>query len=147
MGIIERLLQVRAIGLKMFRYLVLALLLAVATAQHKASCRCGAFITTDTGDRLLYELPAIDVNSCDQHDACKKRCTKEYDTMSGGGDLDFVTEDGETVGQALCTEIGHHIRNEHVYAFYEICNGPWEFTGEQTQQKLCCDDHHKYHAC
>ncbi|MFM9394546.1 hypothetical protein, partial [Bacillus velezensis] len=135
-------------GFKMFRLLVLALVVAVAAAQDPANCRCGAFITLDGGEKLLYELPALDMGGCDQNHKCQNRCFKEFEELSGGGDLNFITSDGVTpVGQILCTAVGEPVQNEYVYAYSEICDGPWEWTGDQTMQPLCCSQDQQYQPC
>ncbi|ROT84648.1 hypothetical protein C7M84_022160 [Penaeus vannamei] len=153
----------------MFRLLVLALVVAVdsfrssdlqlritppsapisaAAAQDPANCRCGAFITLDSVEKMLYELPPLDMGSCDQHNKCRDRCFKEFEELSGGGDLNYITSDGVTpVGQILCTASGKPVHNEYVYAYSELCDGPWEWTGDQTMQPLCCNKDHEYHPC
>ncbi|XP_037782777.1 uncharacterized protein LOC119579114 [Penaeus monodon] len=131
----------------MLRCLLFAFLFAAATSQQVAPCRCGAFISGDAGDTLLYELPPIEVHSCDQSHPCQNRCIQEFELMSGGGDLDFVTSTNATVGEILCDGAGTAVASQNVDAFYELCDGPWEVTGITSQQPLCCTDAAEYVPC
>nr|XP_027237555.1 uncharacterized protein LOC113828745 isoform X1 [Penaeus vannamei]XP_027237573.1 uncharacterized protein LOC113828760 isoform X1 [Penaeus vannamei] len=131
----------------MLRFVLLALLFAAATAQQVAPCRCGAFVTTDGGELMLYELPPVEVHSCDQNHPCQNRCFEEFELLSGGGDLDFVTSTNATVGEVLCEAAGVAVDGEYVYAYSELCDGPWEWTGDVTQQPLCCSDAAEYVPC
>ncbi|XP_042879843.1 uncharacterized protein LOC122258136 [Penaeus japonicus] len=131
----------------MFRFVLLALLSATATAQLAAPCRCGAFVTLDASEVMLYELPPVEVNSCDQNKACQNRCFLEFEQLSGGGDLDFVTSTNSSVGQVLCDAAGTAVETKFVYAYSEICDGPWEWTGDQTEQPLCCSSDLVYSPC
>ncbi|ROT84649.1 hypothetical protein C7M84_022161 [Penaeus vannamei] len=60
----------------MLRFVLLALLFAAATAQQVAPCRCGAFVTTDGGELMLYELPPVEVHSCDQNNPCQPAASR-----------------------------------------------------------------------
>ncbi|XP_042879840.1 uncharacterized protein LOC122258133 [Penaeus japonicus] len=131
----------------MLRFLSLALLIAAATSQQVAPCRCGAFVTTNSSEVMLYELPPIEVHSCDQSHPCQNRCFEEFEVLSGGGDLDFVTSTNSSVGQVLCDAAGTAVDKQYVYAYSELCDGPWEWTGDVTLQPLCCSDEAEYFPC
>ncbi|XP_063614885.1 uncharacterized protein LOC134787973 [Penaeus indicus] len=132
---------------EMLRFVLLAFLFAAAASQQVAPCRCGAFVTADSGQLMLYELPPVEVHSCDQSHPCQNRCFEEFELLSGGGDLDFVTSTNATVGEVLCEAAGMAVDSEYVYAYSELCDGPWEWTGDVTQQPLCCTDAAEYVPC
>ncbi|CAL4113365.1 unnamed protein product [Meganyctiphanes norvegica] len=123
------------------------LLLAAAAgwAEGAASCRCGAFITTEEGDILIYALPTTDVETCDDVNECSRACVEE---VGDGGDLFGISSDGErTNGQVLCDELAKPIENQYIYGYYEICGGPWEYTDVHSGDMLCCDDSGQQQVC
>merc|ERR1711915_310110 len=130
----------------MLRFFVFTLVVAGALAQ--APCKCGGFVSTDEGEIMLYELPPIDMTDCTHDNQCSKRCYDEFAALSGGGDLNAITSDGvTTVGQLLCTAAGTPIDNQFVYAYYNLCDTNWQWTGDTTLQPLCCDDSGAYFEC
>ncbi|KAK7076317.1 hypothetical protein SK128_011031, partial [Halocaridina rubra] len=133
--------------LRMLRYLICALLLA-AGAYAQAPCKCGATVASDSGDIVLYELPPVEIESCDAADICSLACYESFDAISGGGDLNFITSDGvTTVGQYLCNLAATVIDSQFAYANYDLCDSGWILTGDQTMQPLCCDDQGTYFEC
>ncbi|XP_076029622.1 uncharacterized protein LOC143020038 isoform X2 [Oratosquilla oratoria] len=123
------------------------LLLLVASARGFYNCRCGAFTTSSIGEIIIYELPGIDIGSCDAHVQCKSRCEKEFNDMSSNGDLNHMVDAFTSVGQYLCQQVDHPVHNEYVYAYFELCNGPWEYTGSRTMQMLCCNSSGEHYQC
>ncbi|XP_063591239.1 uncharacterized protein LOC134768363 [Penaeus indicus] len=119
-------------------------LAALTWAQDKPECLCGAFISTANAEYEVHRLPPIDTNDCDDEKLCAVVCAAEWDKFTANGDLDHVMENGVTVGQEACRAMaahGHPNLGPHdVYAYYNICHGPWIFDGETSQQPLCCVD-------
>ncbi|XP_068208604.1 uncharacterized protein [Palaemon carinicauda] len=130
----------------MICYLALALMVAMATAQHDMPCECAVFIDIDGQEVLVTDLPTLYVNYCDQHGPCDNHCSAEFDILTYGGDLNFVTEYG-TVGQILCSLVGLPVENEFVHVYSNLCNTTWEDTGDTTFQPLCCDSDVSYYEC
>ncbi|XP_076056395.1 uncharacterized protein LOC143034343 isoform X2 [Oratosquilla oratoria] len=127
-------------------YTAILLLACAALAQGFSKCRCGLFTNQSFGEFMLYEMPGIDVGSCDAHFQCKTLCEKEFRELTNNGDIYTVMEDGiTTIGQFLCQELYEgKIDNEYVYNYYELCSGPWEFTEQQSQETLCCRNWEQY---
>ncbi|CAL4166409.1 unnamed protein product [Meganyctiphanes norvegica] len=124
----------------------LLLLATAGWASGTGVCNCGAFMTTDIGDILIVELPALEAKNCDDHKGCSRACVEE---VGSGGDLFAMAADGtdRTNGQALCDEMGKPIDNKLIYGYYELCGGPWEYTGVSSEQALCCDDNGQHQYC
>ncbi|CAL4128111.1 unnamed protein product [Meganyctiphanes norvegica] len=129
----------------MRNFISISLLLLVAAGWAEgATCNCGAFLTTEFGDILIVSLPTTDVDSCDNPQKCIKNCQNELE----GGDLFAISSDGErTNGQVACDAWQKPIHNQYIYGYYELCGGPWEYTGEHSQQMLCCDDNGQHQYC
>ncbi|XP_068234030.1 uncharacterized protein [Palaemon carinicauda] len=129
---------------------LLALVAAACAAQNEAWCRCGAFLTYNDAQSLVYELPEIHIDSCDQHSKCKNECIKAMDEFSHYGDLWAMTPEGKTVGQLICESLTGidwtGVHNHRVYNYYEVCGGPWEYTGQASPDMLCCHDHVQVHC-
>merc|ERR1712002_112969 len=123
---------------------------AVAIAQTEPYCRCTGMVSSEHAEWLVYELPSVNITDCDTsgHDQCQYRCRKEFNEMSNNGDLWSVVE-GETVGQYVCADLKSNfvfwIYNSYIHVYYEVCGGPWEYTGLDSQQMLCCSNgEHKH---
>ncbi|XP_042223222.1 uncharacterized protein LOC121867371 [Homarus americanus] len=93
-------------------------------------------------EMMVLELPAVNITDCQSHNQCQNRCTKEISDMTNNMDL-WSTMGDDTVGQDFCTELYSHffffVHNSYVHGYYEMCGGPWEYTGLDSQQMLCCD--------
>ncbi|XP_042230465.1 uncharacterized protein LOC121871932 [Homarus americanus] len=113
--------------------------LAWGQEQH---CHCASIITTEEGAGLAYDLPPTEVQDCNNLEACELRCIDEYTVLTNDGDLDFVLENGETVGQVACNTLKPQGYDDvgplEVFLYYNLCLGPWYYTGFKSQQKLCC---------
>merc|ERR1712212_860593 len=112
-------------------------------AQTEAWCRCSLFVSSENAEIMVYELPEVAIDSCEDHNQCKKRCTNEVNTMTNNMDLWSTFNGGdETVGQVICQNLNDNfiffIHNTKVHANYELCGGACEFTGQDSQQMLCC---------
>ncbi|XP_068234453.1 uncharacterized protein [Palaemon carinicauda] len=122
----------------------IALVAAARAQQNEAWCRCAAFITNDDDETMVYEYPEIPIDSCEDHKKCKNKCITEFNEYSGYGDMWAMTDGGITVGQSICDTLTglHHpyVHNHYVYAYYEVCGGPWEYTGLSSTGMLCCND-------
>ncbi|XP_042863733.1 uncharacterized protein LOC122248018 isoform X2 [Penaeus japonicus] len=124
--------------------LALTALVAVASvSSEEAWCRCGLFVSSPNAEIMVYELPEVDVTSCDNHNQCKNRCIKEFNEMTNDMDLWSTVDGGDTIGQYICQNLYHNflifIHNSYVHAYYEMCGGPWEYAGLDSQQMLCCN--------
>ncbi|KAK7067185.1 hypothetical protein SK128_004026 [Halocaridina rubra] len=131
----------------MLRYLVLATLAVGAYAQ--APCSCSAMVTAEIGELILYEVPPVDVQDCNADTECQKTCYNEFDAQTNGGDLNSISSDGTTtVGQSFCNTVqGNIIDRKYVYAYSNLCNTYWQFTGDQSIQPLCCGQSGNYYEC
>ncbi|XP_037788580.1 uncharacterized protein LOC119583942 [Penaeus monodon] len=124
--------------------LALFALVAVASAQTEAWCRCATFITHDHSEVMVFEAPEIPIDSCTEDAAkCKNACVNELNALSSNGDLWMMQESGITVGQSICTYLSDRfvlfVHNKSVYGYYEVCGGAWQYSSFQSQQKLCCN--------
>ncbi|XP_071533760.1 uncharacterized protein [Panulirus ornatus] len=128
------------------KYLLLALvtlaLVGLSTQAEPGWCRCAAFVSSRHTELMVLELPEVNITDCQNHNQCRNRCTKEINEMTNDMDLWSLVE-GETVGQYFCQELYSHffffIHNSYIHGYYEICGGPWEYTGIDSQQMLCCN--------
>ncbi|XP_068234034.1 uncharacterized protein [Palaemon carinicauda] len=130
--------------------IVLLALAAVGSAED-SFCRCGAFITYSDDQAMVYLAPELPIDSCeDDAQLCRDSCSKELKDMSHGGDMWHVAPSGKTVGQHICeTLTGLHydfVHNHVVYGYYEVCGGPWQYTGVSSKGMLCCDDGFQEHC-
>ncbi|XP_068234452.1 uncharacterized protein [Palaemon carinicauda] len=129
---------------------LLALVAAVSAQQNEAWCRCGAFITSDDVETMVYEFPEIPLTSCEEHNKCKNKCVTEINEFSHYGDMWEITPEGKTVGQFICETLTglsyDFVHNHYVYGYYEVCGGPWEYTGQASTNMLCCDDGFQEHC-
>ncbi|CAL4083770.1 unnamed protein product [Meganyctiphanes norvegica] len=131
-----------------------ALLAATFVALANASlptCRCGAFITVNTVEYEVYELPPFEDIDCDTPNACRARCKKEFEKATGDGDLNHDLPNGYTVGQEICIAMSNHhglhnVRDEPVYSYFNLCDTLWQYDGETSTNNLCCHEGH-YHDC
>nr|XP_045605185.1 uncharacterized protein LOC123762617 [Procambarus clarkii] len=122
--------------------LVLLSLAALTRAQEFPACLCGAFITLMEEEIEVFRLPPIEVADCDATTDCRARCIDEWTTITEDGDLDYTWLDGVTIGQHMCdslhdndhSDVGPH----EVYLYYNICLGPWIYTGQTSRNTLCC---------
>ncbi|KAG7172402.1 uncharacterized protein LOC121861894 [Homarus americanus] len=131
----------------MIRHLLLLGLL-VASATAKEPCHCSAFITVRGGEMEVHKLPTSTVHTCEEHEQCKHHCYNEFSELSGHGNLDHISSDGvTTVGQVLCYTLRFPVSGEYVFAYSRVCEGPWEWTEGQSQQRLCCDLNQVYTSC
>merc|ERR1712226_433210 len=123
-------------------FLLLAALVASASADVEPWCRCAAFVTYQYSELMVYEAPEVTITSCDDAAACKASCYNELDTMTNGGNLWTMTTDGITVGQHICSYLADRyifwMSDHKVYGYYEVCGGAWQYTGAATQTDLCC---------
>ncbi|KAK7073994.1 hypothetical protein SK128_009675 [Halocaridina rubra] len=128
------------------KYIQLALaalsVIAYVRTQEPGTCRCALFVSSRNAEIMVYELPPVNINDCESHNQCQNRCIKEIGEDTN--DLDLWSMMGnDTVGQAFCTELYSHffyfIHNSYIHGYYEMCGGPWEYTGQDSQQPLCCD--------
>nr|XP_027227462.1 uncharacterized protein LOC113819422 [Penaeus vannamei] len=112
------------------------------SGQGEPWCRCALFVSSSYAEWMVFELPEVNITDCDSHDQCKWHCIKELNEMTNEMDL-WSTVSNATVGQYICEELYSHfiffIHNSYVHAYYEMCGGPWEYTGLDSQQMLCCD--------
>ncbi|XP_027227469.2 uncharacterized protein [Penaeus vannamei] len=107
------------------------------SAQTEPWCRCALFVSTEHTEWMVYELPEVVITDCESHNQCKNRCTREFNEMTNNMDL-WSTVNNATVGSYLCQNVEHFIHNKYVHAYYEMCGGPWEYAGLDSQQMLCC---------
>ncbi|XP_027227470.2 uncharacterized protein [Penaeus vannamei] len=129
--------------MKTFLLAVTALLaVGSVSSQTEAWCRCAMFVSSNSAEIMVYELPEVNITDCNSHNQCKNRCTNEFNVMTNNMDL-WSTVDGETVGHYICQDLYSNfiffIHNSYVHAYYEMCGGPWEYTGLDSQQMLCCN--------
>nr|XP_027227466.1 uncharacterized protein LOC113819428 [Penaeus vannamei] len=118
--------------------LALAVLgVAYVSAQTEPWCRCALFVSGGHAEYMVSELPEVEINDCESHDQCKYRCRREFNDMTNEMDL-WSTVNNATVGSYLCQNLEHSIHNKYVYGYYEMCGGPWEYSGLVSQQMLCC---------
>ncbi|XP_068234039.1 uncharacterized protein [Palaemon carinicauda] len=125
-------------------FLLLLASAAFASAQAEPWCRCAAFVTYEHTEIMVYEAPEIAIETCDAAgaDDCKAGCVAELTAASDNGDLWHITDDGQTVGQYICSYLADHrffsIYNHRVYGYYEVCGGAWQYADLLSQQMLCC---------
>merc|ERR1711911_131025 len=132
--------------LNIFKMRVLVLLLAMAaaaSAQSEGWCRCAAFVTYEHSEIMVFESPEVPITDCvDDAKQCQTKCVAELNELSDNGNLWYLTEQGITVGQQVCTYLAEHwffiMHNHRVYGYYEVCGGAWQYTGVASQQMLCC---------
>ncbi|XP_042861033.1 uncharacterized protein LOC122246502 [Penaeus japonicus] len=126
------------------KLLVLLSLAAFAWAQDRPECMCGAFISTNNAEYEIHRLPPIDTDNCQEEKKCAILCAAEWVRLTDDGNLDYVMDNGVTVGQESCRAMAAHghpnLPPHDVYAYYNICHGPWMFDGKTSQQQLCCVD-------
>merc|ERR1712002_579970 len=139
MGVIEA----QAARMKLAAALIATLIVAVSGQAEIPECECGMFITTMGNELEVHRLPPFDIDNCNQVTQCKRSCAGEYDTLTNGGDLNYVLGNGYTVGQDICLRAydSHgveEIHHETVYGYARHCKGPWDFDGETSIQHLCC---------
>merc|ERR1719187_360382 len=123
--------------------IIIALVAAVSAQDDGPECDCGMFITSWGDEIEVHRLPPFDIDDCDKFNLCKKKCAGEFDLLTGGGNLNHMLENGYTVGQHICldtyTEQGiERIEDETVWGYARQCNGPWDWDGEFSLQRLCC---------
>merc|ERR1711872_219428 len=129
--------------MKIFQTLA-ALALVASVSALDPFCRCGIFVSTPSFELMVEELPQLPLDSCDDVDMCKQSCIDEVGKMTNDLDIWSLAEDGETVGQHICQSAWHYafmpfIHNSLVHAYFEVCGGPFEFTGLDSESKLCCN--------
>merc|ERR1712002_186911 len=124
--------------------LAAALVLFAATfanGQTEPWCRCALFVSSPFSEIMAYQLPELPIDTCDSRETCKKLCSDEIDTMTNGIDL-WSEVNGQTVGQYICEELNKHfffiIHNSKIHGYFELCGGAFEFTGQDSQDMLCC---------
>merc|ERR1712198_555331 len=126
------------------KFLVVLLSLAALTwaQDYRKECQCGAFVTVPQGEYLVHGLEPINIGSCDEATKCAAHCALEWRNVSDNGDLDHVMDNGDTVGKEACRAMNEHghpnLGPHYVFAYYNVCGGPWVFDGEVSQQELCC---------
>ncbi|XP_050738994.1 uncharacterized protein LOC127009701 [Eriocheir sinensis] len=123
---------------------------ALSNAQSEGGwCRCAAFVSSRTMEIMVLELPEVPITDCMSHNQCKNRCVDEINTMTNEMDL-WSTVNETTVGQVFCEELFSHglfwIHNSYIHGYYEVCGGPWEYTGIDSQQMLCCTSSQQIHC-
>ncbi|XP_076056196.1 uncharacterized protein LOC143034134 isoform X2 [Oratosquilla oratoria] len=114
-------------------------IVALTRAAEMALCRCAIFHSSGHGEFMVYELPGIDVPNCRYKHTCQGRCEDEFSQLAANGNL-YASVGNTTVGQLLCDEHKWPVHNQMMYLYYDICNGPWRYTGKHSMQLLCCDD-------
>ncbi|XP_076056268.1 uncharacterized protein LOC143034212 [Oratosquilla oratoria] len=134
-------------------YFALALLAAVVAAvsgQTEPWCRCAFFVTNSYAEVMVYELPEVPIDSCENSRACKTRCTTDLNASSDYGNLWYLLEDGQTTGQKICTLMRDHfiffLHNRRVYGYYEVCGGAWQYANVMSEQLLCCEGGEQKHC-
>ncbi|KAK7021830.1 hypothetical protein SK128_011658 [Halocaridina rubra] len=147
------------------KVLVFLSLVALAWGQEFL-CHCGMFISTETAELEVHGLPPFNVD-CDigGYAACGLYCMGEaiYVTpeiplnsnflltvgihlIFNNGGLDMENPlTGVTMGQESCNNLvnWHSMPNldpTNVHNNYMLCGGPWEWDGEESKDKLCCND-------
>ncbi|XP_068209529.1 uncharacterized protein [Palaemon carinicauda] len=114
---------------------------AYVRSDEPAVCRCALFVSSTHNEYMVYLLDPVPIDSCESHDQCKNRCVKEVNEDTSNLDLWAMMGD-DTVGQAFCHELSLHlflwIHNSYIHGYYQVCGGPWEYTGIDSQQPLCC---------
>merc|ERR1712098_213217 len=115
---------------------------AYIRSEEPATCRCALFVSSRHTEIMVHELEAVPIDNCESHNQCMDRCTTELNEDTNNMDL-WSMMGNDTVGQSFCTELYHHfffwIHNSNIHGYYEMCGGPWEYTGLDSQQPLCCD--------
>merc|ERR1712168_56812 len=129
------------------KLLVVLALAALACAQdEKRQCHCGAFVSMNNMELEVHRLPPIHVEDCDAAKECGKMCALEWIKFTDDGNLNHELENGLTVGGEMCRAMKNHdhpnLAPHSVYAYSMLCQGPWIFDGEVSQQMLCCKDGH-----
>merc|ERR1719495_2524245 len=124
-------------------FLVLTSLLALASGQGDgAECECGLFVTIHDCEIMAHRLLPFDIDNCQAVEECKTKCAEEYRQYTNNGDVNHMLDNGYTVGQQLCLElwINHDSDSwyETVYGYARHCNGPWDYDGEFSINRLCC---------
>ncbi|XP_068234037.1 uncharacterized protein [Palaemon carinicauda] len=124
--------------------LLLLAAIAAANAELEPWCRCAAFVNYEFVQMMVFETADVIIDSCDADvDKCRSRCAEQLNEASNNGDLWYMTEDGITVGQYLCSYLMRHLvtyfYNNVVYGYYEVCGGAWQYADVKSQQMLCCN--------
>ncbi|KAK4317354.1 hypothetical protein Pmani_011562 [Petrolisthes manimaculis] len=133
-------------------FVLVACLAALAFVRGEGEpsyCRCANFVSSRHSEIMVLELPSVDVADCNAHNQCKNRCTTEIGEMTNDMDL-WSTVDDVNVGQYFCTQLYDNfffwIHNSYIHGYYELCGGPWEYTGQDSQQMLCCSGGTQQHC-
>ncbi|XP_076056405.1 uncharacterized protein LOC143034348 [Oratosquilla oratoria] len=131
---------------------ILVICLTAFSSATLHLCRCGLFSTGEFGEYMTLELPGLDVPSCEYKHTCEGRCIDEFNTITSNGNL-YAPIGDSTVGQKICDVTSSDpfwlwpIDRCVMHLYYEICNGPWRYTGKHSMQMLCCDDNGKQYVC
>merc|ERR1712002_183203 len=132
---------------------LIILLVAFATlASAKPLCSCGLFMTNKNHEVEIKKLHPMYIENCNQHQECLAECAKVVNQYTKNGDLeaDYGIDYGLTVGQEICLQAQiagyENIYWEPVYGYAKACDGPWDWTGVQMKQLLCCRHGH-YRTC
>ncbi|XP_071533759.1 uncharacterized protein [Panulirus ornatus] len=128
------------------KYFLLAVAILAGAAYVRTEepgwCRCAMFVSSRHSEIMVFQLPEVNVTDCNDHSGCQNRCTKEISEMTNNLDL-WSTVDGETVGSYICKKLYSYffffMHNSQVHGYYQLCGGPWEYTGLDSQQMLCCN--------
>ncbi|KAK7078601.1 hypothetical protein SK128_012098 [Halocaridina rubra] len=129
------------------KVLVLLSLLALAWGQEN-NCHCGMFISTGSAELIVHRLPPTTVENCEieSNGPCALFCLLEWERIfSNGGLLMVNPETGDTLGQESCRNIAadygmNNLQPTPVHNNYQVCEGPWIWDGEVSQDNLCCVD-------
>ncbi|XP_050721096.1 uncharacterized protein LOC127000966 [Eriocheir sinensis] len=110
--------------------------------QGGPECRCGAFVSTHTGEEEVVQFPPINLDDCTQDVQCAELCLAEWEEATNGGDLCNPTGDGDTIADDMCASLAEkgvdRLQPHTVYLYYNLCEGPWQWDGVQSQQELEC---------
>merc|ERR1712002_116362 len=128
----------------------LAAVLLVSGQDDGPECHCGMFITNSTDEYKVHRLPPFNLDNCGMIAECKTMCADAYDEFTGGGDLNYELASGYNVGQEICILLANqginHLWHETVYGYARQCNGPWDYDGRSSINRLCCRHGH-YTEC
>ncbi|XP_069188501.1 uncharacterized protein [Procambarus clarkii] len=125
--------------------LVLLSLAALAWSQEESECNCEVVLKLPTNEIIsVDDLPVNVVIGCDDHSGCMKTCREEWDSLTNGGDMHYVQENGRLLGQNLCDIVAAqgitNLEPQKLHMVYNLCNSEWQEEGIASQDLLCCVD-------
>ncbi|XP_045605540.1 uncharacterized protein [Procambarus clarkii] len=124
--------------------LVLLSLAVLAWSQGENECDCEVVLKFPNETISVDDLPVNGATDCDDHSGCMKTCRDEWDSVSNGGDLNYIQSNGKTVGQNLCDSLAlegqTNLEPTKLHLDYSLCNGEWHEEGTASHDTLCCVD-------